>query len=700
MARVKHQRGELTMKTRTGTGMSRIRLASLALLVGLSLTIAWPLNISAQEEKGFINYKRNQIENNSGNPGANRGTTEIGGNNWGGREWKVKKTNKLYPKYNIGKHEVPTCWVPWDECFTVLVRNANLLLGSGTIQQEAPVKFEPFALKKGELDIGEVQGVKIYTSKDEDHDNVPGSVKSGEQEPVEQPLLYKPVLGSDARATYKGRVVTPGSTTGDLENLPPFSTIHEPGRDDLVNINADISDDVPSGKLPDNFGRADESSSIKYYTSAEVPIREDLQTLGSPDGGVLPLLNRVGTYSHGGAPLLLMKSNRFYATDDIFVVCDADGKKVSATRYNSKTVRKNQKGNSPLWKSIDITGQKLKSTNTDFYGKFTAVPFEPGFGTTIGNSLRRILLSSIEGTAITSTNIEGAVHEFSTIGGEFDPILNPDGPLVSNLNPIEIGILIGQIEVVLQNSNLNEAERKKLEEAKRKLKVKRDKLNGPGGFVQETNGTGLDEFFTGTRILRPDLSSNKPVSVVGNEDINFDSLGSGGTTFIEERGTESLKGSLEYLTDTSWGTHNIPGENGNAPGFVPFSSFTPDSSVKINGATVALDKNDNAVISSKQGIASINSDGSSDVFPRQGGVKHRTNNGDSETSFWFFDPNNIEMVVKDLDGRQDNGRLWIFYGSLTNVSFEMTVTDTQAELVKTYSNSINNFRSVGDTNAY
>jgi len=88
------------------------------------------------------------------------------------------------------------------------------------------------------------------------------------------------------------------------------------------------------------------------------------------------------------------------------------------------------------------------------------------------------------------------------------------------------------------------------------------------------------------------------------------------------------------------------------------------------------------------------------VFPRQGGVKHRTNNGDSETSFWFFDPNNIEMVVKDLDGRQDNGRLWIFYGSLTNVSFEMTVTDTQAELVKTYSNSINNFRSVGDTNAY
>jgi DNA-directed RNA polymerase subunit alpha len=58
-----------------------------------------------------------------------------------------------------------------------------------------------------------------------------------------------------------------------------------------------------------------------------------------------------------------------------------------------------------------------QETLTSTYGKFIAEPFERGFGTTIGNSLRRILLSSIEGAAITSIKIEGVLHEFSTITG-------------------------------------------------------------------------------------------------------------------------------------------------------------------------------------------------------------------------------------------------------------------------------------------
>src|SRR5580698_453256 len=54
-------------------------------------------------------------------------------------------------------------------------------------------------------------------------------------------------------------------------------------------------------------------------------------------------------------------------------------------------------------------------TLTDFYGKFTAKPLERGFGITIGNSLRRILLSSLQGVAITAVRIDGVLHEFSTI---------------------------------------------------------------------------------------------------------------------------------------------------------------------------------------------------------------------------------------------------------------------------------------------
>jgi len=58
-----------------------------------------------------------------------------------------------------------------------------------------------------------------------------------------------------------------------------------------------------------------------------------------------------------------------------------------------------------------------KETLTPFYGKFVAEPFERGFGITIGNSIRRVLLSSLQGAAITSVRIDGVLHEFSTVSG-------------------------------------------------------------------------------------------------------------------------------------------------------------------------------------------------------------------------------------------------------------------------------------------
>jgi DNA-directed RNA polymerase subunit alpha len=61
-----------------------------------------------------------------------------------------------------------------------------------------------------------------------------------------------------------------------------------------------------------------------------------------------------------------------------------------------------------------------RSTLTHRYGRFYAQPFERGFGTTIGNALRRVLLSSIEGAAITAVKIEGVLHEFSPIPGALE----------------------------------------------------------------------------------------------------------------------------------------------------------------------------------------------------------------------------------------------------------------------------------------
>ncbi len=69
------------------------------------------------------------------------------------------------------------------------------------------------------------------------------------------------------------------------------------------------------------------------------------------------------------------------------------------------------------WREFELPNRVSveKETYTNFYGKFIAEPFERGFGITIGNGLRRILLSSIEGSAVTSAKIEGVEHEFSTI---------------------------------------------------------------------------------------------------------------------------------------------------------------------------------------------------------------------------------------------------------------------------------------------
>ena len=72
-----------------------------------------------------------------------------------------------------------------------------------------------------------------------------------------------------------------------------------------------------------------------------------------------------------------------------------------------------------LWKGFQKPKRIVRNTDTltDRYGQFSAQPFERGFGTTIGNALRRVLLSSIEGTAVTAVKIEGVLHEFSSIAG-------------------------------------------------------------------------------------------------------------------------------------------------------------------------------------------------------------------------------------------------------------------------------------------
>jgi Viral BACON domain len=68
--------------------------------------------------------------------------------------------------------------------------------------------------------------------------------------------------------------------------------------------------------------------------------------------------------------------------------------------------------------------------------------------------------------------------------------------------------------------------------------------------------------------------------------------------------------------------------------------------------------------------------------------------------FWFFSPNNVELVVKVVDGRAFNNFFWVFYGALSDVAYTVTVTDTQTGAIKTYTNSAGTLASVADTAAF
>jgi len=126
-----------------------------------------------------------------------------------------------------------------------------------------------------------------------------------------------------------------------------------------------------------------------------------------------------------------------------------------------------------LWRGFQKPKRLATDTETltDKYGRFYAQPFERGFGTTIGNALRRVLLSSIEGAAVTAVKIEGVLHEFQSIPGVVEDAtdiilnlkqipfkLNGDGPKAIYLKVDQPGVITsgmveadGDVEVLDKN---------------------------------------------------------------------------------------------------------------------------------------------------------------------------------------------------------------------------------------------------------
>lgn len=92
-------------------------------------------------------------------------------------------------------------------------------------------------------------------------------------------------------------------------------------------------------------------------------------------------------------------------------------------------------------KALDVDQESLHTT----YGKFVARPLERGFGLTLGNSLRRVLLSSLQGAAITAIKIDGVVHEFTTV----DDVSEDVAEIILNLKEVRFTLLAESVTVMI-----------------------------------------------------------------------------------------------------------------------------------------------------------------------------------------------------------------------------------------------------------
>ena len=98
------------------------------------------------------------------------------------------------------------------------------------------------------------------------------------------------------------------------------------------------------------------------------------------------------------------------------------------------------------WRGLElpVSVDTEKETLTETYGKFTAGPFERGFGHSIGNSLRRIMLSSLEGSAVVSVRINGVSHEFASIPGVVEDVTD----IILNIKDIVVKLHTDQTKVI------------------------------------------------------------------------------------------------------------------------------------------------------------------------------------------------------------------------------------------------------------
>ena len=152
--------------------------------------------------------------------------------------------------------------------------------------------------------------------------------------------------------------------------------------------------------------------------------------------------------------------------------------------------------------------------STESHGKFEFRPLEPGYGLTIGNALRRVLLSSLEGYAFTSVKIEGVDHEFSTIEGVVEDVT-------------EIILNIKQIRLKRQIEDYDE-----------------EKINIIVGNQKELKASDFQKFISGFQILNPDLHI---CSLEKNSKLNIELIIEKGRGYVPAEENKKSESSLGVI---------------------------------------------------------------------------------------------------------------------------------------------------------
>ena len=165
--------------------------------------------------------------------------------------------------------------------------------------------------------------------------------------------------------------------------------------------------------------------------------------------------------------------------------------------------------------------------------------------------------------------------------------------------------------------------------------------------------------------------------------------------YFNPAGRFASAGDIEAFPNPGPAAASFAGENRSVPLAVPGGAAQSGAAQSTLGGDCAASATRFCILGGRFAVEATWRD-----FEGDTGVGSAVGWTDDTGYFWFFSEENVEVVVKAIDGSDYNGQFWIYYGALSNVEYTFTVTDTLTGAVRRYSNPLGTFGSSGDIAAF